>query len=393
LVGALRSTAQERSFEDGGNVRTQARLKLGYYPLAPAEARRIRRCLQFSSEQTSVLDPCAGTGAALSILTEAASATRHAVELDSYRAEDARKVLDLVIQGSAFDAHAPVESYSLLYLNPPYDFEIGEGKNRRMEALFLEHVGRWVRPGGVLVMVVPYDRVYECRSVLTLQFRDKAIFRLTEPEATAYKQVVVLGVRRSRQERERLNDQAVQQANWKLNDLTRRYEEIPPLGEMPDRLYPVPPSPPARLEYRGLPLDIVEDLLRTSPAWRQSQRVTHAPKNELAGRPLTPLHKGHVGLLCTAGLMNGIFGEGKDLHVAYWESVKVVDRAEEEGGDGEATVIREKERFSQRLTLLYADGGIGLLSEKPSEKVPPKRGEDAQRSPEDGNCDVCPANS
>jgi hypothetical protein len=26
--------------------------------------------------------------------------------------------------------------------------------------------------------------------------------------------------------------------------------------------------------------------------------------------------------------MNGIFGEGKDLHVAYWESVKVVDRAE-----------------------------------------------------------------
>jgi hypothetical protein len=107
-----------------------------------------------------------------------------------------------------------------------------------MEALFLEHVGRWVRPGGVLVMVVPHERVYECRAVLTLQFRDKAIFRLTEPEATAYKQVVVFGVRRSRQEREKLNDHAVQQANWKLNDLTRRYEEIPPLGETPDRLYP-----------------------------------------------------------------------------------------------------------------------------------------------------------
>ena len=374
-------------------MRTQARLKLGYYPLAPAEARRIRRCLQFSGEHTSVLDPCGGTGAALAILTDGANAARHAVELDAYRAEEARKVLDLVIQGSAFDTHAPVESYSLLYLNPPYDFEIGEGKNRRMEALFLEHVGRWVRPGRVLVMVVPHDRVYECRSVLTPQFRDKAIFRLTEPEATAYKQVVVFGVRRSRQEREKLNDQAIQQANWKLNDLTRRYEEIPPLGDTPDRLYPVPPGPPARLEYRGLPLDLVDDLLPASPAWKQSQRVTHAPKNELAGRPLTPLHKGHVGLLCTAGLMNGIFGEGKDLHVAYWESVKVVDRAEEEGGDDEATVIREKERFSQRLTLLYADGRIALLSEKPSEKAPPKRGEDAQRSPEDGNSDVCPANS
>ena len=146
---------------------------------------------------------------------------RYAVELDAHRAEEARNVLDYVIQGSAFDTHAPVDSFSLLYLNPPYDFEIGEGKNQRMEKLFLEFVGRWIRPGGVLVMVVPYDRIYECRTVLTPQFRDKAIYRLTEPEAIAYKQAVVFGVRRTRQERERLNDHAVQQANWKLNDLTR----------------------------------------------------------------------------------------------------------------------------------------------------------------------------
>ena len=80
-------------------------------------------------------------------------------------------------------------------------------------------------------MVVPYDRIYECRTVLMLQFSYKAIYRLTEPEAIAYKQAVVFGVRRTRQERERLNDHAVQQANWKLNDLTRRYEEIPPLPD------------------------------------------------------------------------------------------------------------------------------------------------------------------
>jgi hypothetical protein len=28
------------------------------------------------------------------------------------------------------------------------------------------------------------------------------------------------------------------------------------------------------------------------------------------GRPITPLHAGHVGLLCTAGLLNGVFGQG-----------------------------------------------------------------------------------
>ena len=103
-------------------------------------------------------------------------------------------------------------------------------------------------------------------------------------------------------------------------------------------------------------------MVPASPAWRQALRFTHASKSEFVGRPLTPLHKGHVGLLCTAGLMNGIFGEGPNLRVAYWESVKVVDRAEEQEGDGELTIIREKERFSQRLTLLYADGRVALLA-------------------------------
>jgi hypothetical protein len=310
------------------------------------------------------------------------------VELDAYRAEEARKVLDEVIQGSAFDTHAPVESFSLVYLNPPYDFEIGEGKNQRMERLFLQHIGRWVRPGGVLVMVIPYDRVYGCRTVLTPQFKDKAIYRLTESEAVTYKQVVVFGIRRTRQERELINDHAVNQANWKLNDLTRRYEQIPALPDLPDRTYAVPPGPPATLEYRGLPLDAIEDLLDSSPTWKLAQRITHAPKAEFSGRPLTPLHKGHVGLLCTSGLLNGLFGSGPDRHVAYWESVKVVDRVEEEGDDGNSTVIREKERFSQRLTLLYGNGRMALLSEKPRANGSPKEGGDGECTLAHGEVDV-----
>jgi len=370
-------------------MRLKAKLRMGYYPLAVADATRIRNYLQFPHEPASILDACAGTGAALCALSDGAAIRRYGMELDAHRAEEARQSLDEVIHGSAFDTHAPVESFSLVYLNPPYDFEIGEGKNRRMERLFLEHVGRWVRPGGVLVMVVPYDRVYDCRTVLTPQFKDKAIYRLTEREAVTYKQVVVFGIRRARQERERMSDHAVSQANEKLNDLTWRYDEIPPLPNAPDRCYVIPPSPPVKLEYRGLPLDQLEDLLANSPAWRQAKRITHAPKPEFAGRPLTSLHQGHVALLCTSGMMNGCFGEGKDRHVAHWESVKVVDRREEEE-DG-TTIIHERERFSQRLTLLYADGRIALLSEKAPEAASRKEESDAECASPHGQADACPA--
>jgi SAM-dependent methyltransferase len=372
-------------------MRLKARLKLGYYPLPEAEAHRIRKYLQFSTESASILDPSAGTGTALSVLSENAAVRRYGIELDAYRAEQARNILDAVIHGSAFDTHSPVESFSLVYLNPPYDFEIGESKNQRMERLFLEHVARWVRPGGVLVMVIPYDRVYDCRYVLTPQFKDKAIYRLTDVKSVAYKQVAVFGVRRDRRERDRMNDRAVEQANAKLHELSRCYDDIPALADIPDRQYLVPPAPPARLEYRGLPLDQLEDLLATSPGWRQAKRVTHAPKPEFAGRPLTSLHQGHVALLCTSGMMNGCFGEGKDRHVAYWESVKVVDRREEE--ENGATIVRERERFSQRLTLLYADGRIALLSEKPSEIPARKEDRDAERAPADGQTDVCPTDA
>ena len=37
-------------------MRIQAKLKLGYYPLALAEARRIRNYLQFPEEPASILD-------------------------------------------------------------------------------------------------------------------------------------------------------------------------------------------------------------------------------------------------------------------------------------------------------------------------------------------------
>jgi len=40
-----------------------------------------------------------------------------------------------VIDGNCFDVQCPVESFSLIYLNTPYDFEISEEKSERMEKL------------------------------------------------------------------------------------------------------------------------------------------------------------------------------------------------------------------------------------------------------------------
>jgi predicted RNA methylase len=305
-------------------MRNAARIRLGYYPLPLREAERLRRYLRFPESQYSVVDPCAGCGAAAVAIAGGAPSRLYGIELDAYRAEQSSRVLNEVIQGNCFDVHCPVESFSLLYLNPPYDFEVGEGGNQRMEQLFLQQTYRWLKPSGVLLVVIPADRLMTCADVLAVHFRDKAVYRLTETESVRYQQVAVLAIRRTSRERNQVKDSDVALAKRRLADYARRYQELPALPE--------------------------------------ARRLLFSPGAGATGRPLTPLHGGHVGLLATSGLLNGVFGTGPQRHVACWESIKVTDRFEEtEEG---VTTIRERERFTQSLTLAYADGRTAILADR-----------------------------
>src|SRR6202000_757945 len=142
--------------------------------------------------------------------------------------------------------------------------------------------------------------------------------------------------------------------------------------------YRVPTSTSTQLVYRGLPLDQIEDLIVHSSAWKQVEGLL-LPKEEMAGgRPITPLHGGHVGLLCTAGLLNGVFGQGEERHIARWRSVKHVTEFAEE--DGDTKIIRRREKWSNELRLLFITGKVMKLTESA-----PKEGNgDGECASEDG---------
>jgi tRNA1(Val) A37 N6-methylase TrmN6 len=121
-------------------LRPNAKVKLGFYPLPVAEGKRLRNLLAFPQDASaSVLDPCVGAGVALHLLTSSAKVERHGVELDGNRAAAAQASGIQTIQGNAFDTVGKAGSFSFLYLNPPYDFEMGPMNNQRMEYLFLDH--------------------------------------------------------------------------------------------------------------------------------------------------------------------------------------------------------------------------------------------------------------
>jgi len=340
-------------------VRFQGKSRLGFYPLPLSEAQRIRGFLCFPDASSSSIDPCVGNGVAFEVITNGAQVLRYGIELDAFRAEQARQRIPNIVQGNTLEVQCPVECFGLLYLNPPYDWTLGPADSRRTEQSFLSHTYRWLKPGGVLLFVIPGDRLAECSQILSTHFRDVRVYRLEAPECVRYKQVVVIGVRRNRRERERLTDSDITRVRLYYASLARNPSQIPVLPSEPEMRYAVPVSGRAQLVYRGLPLDDIEDLLPQSAAYRQAGRILFAEPVSATGRPLTPLHAGHVGLLACSGLLNGIFGSGDQRHIAFWQAVKVVDKTEEEE-DGVITV-REKERFSNELTVVFSTGQVAVL--------------------------------
>ena len=343
-------------------MRPHGKAKLGFFPLPIAEADRLRSCLVFPAE-ISAIDPCVGDGVAFTHLLERTQSHRYGIEIDANRAEQARSMGIDTLQAITMDVRCAAEAVSLLYLNPPYDVEVGSTKNLRLELVFLEHTCRWLKPGGVLVFVIPQPQLKSCAKVLSEHFSDITVYKLTEPASVQYKQVAVLGVRRKRHQH--LPDSALLESMCRLEMLALKADLQVLMGKPPSR-YEVPLSGPVVLTNTGIPLDEVDDLLLDSAAYRHASRVLLPKHKNLRGRPLTPLHGGHVGLLCTAGMLNGVFGEGDDRHIAHWRSMKFTDHWEEEEEDG-IRILHDRERFSHELTLVFRNGRTQVLTHEKKE--------------------------
>ena len=343
-------------------MRPQGQTKLGFFPLPVAEAQRLKNWLIFP-DQFSAVDPCVGDGAALAHLLHDVTAHRYGIEIDAHRAEQARALGIETLQANAMDVRCQGEAVSLLYLNPPYDWESGESNNQRLELVFLEHTYRWLTTGGALIFVIPQPRLAKCARLLAEHFIDVRVFRLTEPACVQYKQIVVLATRRKRHSK--ITDADLLDTARYLEMLAMK-SDLELLDDRPEVQYEVPPSAPTVLTNLGIPLDEVEDLLLESAAYRQASRVLLPKLNDVRGRPLTPLHGGHVGLLCTAGMLNGVFGEGENRHIAHWRSVKFTDHWEEEEEDG-TRILHDRERFSHELTLIFANGRTQVLTHEKKE--------------------------
>lgn len=75
-----------------------------------------------------------------------------------------------------------------------------------------------------------------------------------------------------------------------------------------------------------------------------------------------------MGLLCTAGMLNGVFGDGELRHVANWQSRKYTSIWTEEDDEQKTRHIREY--FSHECALLWSNGLTQVLTHEPPDTKP-----------------------
>jgi hypothetical protein len=251
----------------------------------------------------------------------------------------------------------------LLYLNPPYD----DGEGERKELTFLRDLEGTLLPDGVLVYIIPQKRLSkEIAAILASQFTDIRVYRFPDPDFEAFGQIVAIA-KKSRYPLTR-PEEAVRLA--KLADET--LDPLPDRGWFPE----IPPAENALFERRKVKPEELVSMAERSPLWGRVRDLTEPAVLGAVDQPPTRLHVGHLGLLLSAGRLNGLVGKGPERHIVVGQPVKKVVESEEteydDKGQATAHIERRLETFQVVIKMLTPSGEIRRLGDTPDEpKSPP----------------------
>jgi len=332
-------------------MRLYGRQKMGYYPTPDTVTEIILSCLNVCDKGNifRLLDPCCGEGRALSRLAQGLSeisgkrkVESYGIELDSVRYRQARACLTRAIHADALlEAKVSNKMFSLLFLNPPYDWtRTGDDEyvpeSERYEKVFLKRYARTLVPNGVLILLIPYTRVPDCIPTLCIHFENIKVFRFPKGEYKRFRQVVIFATL------------ARQRRTYYRYSPDYRYLDNIEEGKIPELrpncvLYTIPPS--------NLFKGPVFESLRFDPEKVRQEIERHgidvegliAPEDTTESiRPLMPLRRGHLALLLASGFMDGFVRKnGKRLLIKGFIK-RIRTEVEEETEDGRNIIITER---------------------------------------------------
>lgn len=294
-------------------ARIASQAKMGYYPTPPEIVKHVRNALSLQSPGAfRFLDTCCGEGEALNVLATGLSpeVETFGVELDESRLKKSSQKLNNVVWGDALtELRVILKAFSLLWLNPPYDWD-SEGGGR-LETRFLEAHLKYLAHGGWLVFVIPFQALKFAKETLA-KLSNLQVYAFPQPQWFLFKQLVVMGQKHPTL---RKAEQLSMLADIAFLADEDAWERLPKTSEMLAGSIEVSPSPEGRITFSSerLEMEKAAELVERSPLWKDLQVLTDAKALHHIS-PLAPLRQGHQAMLLAGGFMNGeVASNGRHL--------------------------------------------------------------------------------
>ena len=342
-------------------MRLAAQAKGGFYPTPPRVVDLVAELIHTPSgnynrgrDTLRILDPCCGAGEALAQLAErldrpnAIPIEIYGVELHRDRAQEAEEHLHRALASDLFATSIANGAFGLLLLNPPYDYD---SEDKRTEHAFLTHCTRYLAESGLLVFIVPRQRLAVSARYLSTHYGRMRCWAFPVPEREVFDQVVLFGYRKA----DPVPDAAAESmvVEWSVGEpepLRSRRNSY----SYPEYTPATTPSGDVLFTTRTVDPAAAAAEARRSGLWTSTEITdTLWPANDNRTRPLMPLRRGHMAMLVAAGFLDNLVleAEGRRILVkgrTSKEMVQVEDSPEKE-------VHREKLRTT--VVALDLDGG------------------------------------
>ena len=342
-------------------MRLAAQAKAGFYPTPDRVVDMIAGLIHAPAgyyyrdrETLRVLDPCCGAGEAVAQLAErlvrpnGVPIETYGVELHRDRAEEAEKRLDRALAADLFSTSIANGQFGLLLLNPPYDYD---GEKKRAEHAFLTHCTRYLTEDGLLVFIVPKQRLAVSARYLASHYGRMECWAFPQPEREVFDQVVLFGYRKADPTPDAHAEGQVME--WAMGEPE----------ELDSRPYPefsAPGTPTGDILFATRAVDPVAAAAeaRRSGLWA-SPEITDSlwPAKDLRTRPLMPLRRGHMAMLVAAGFLDNLCLE------ADGRRVLVKGRTGKEMALVEETPEKETYRERLKTTVVALDLDDGEITD------------------------------
>ncbi len=291
-------------------MRLAAQAKGGYYPTPERVVDLVADLIHTpngnyyrNAETIRILDPCCGAGDALQRLAQnldrpnSMPIETYGVELHRDRAEEAEKRLYRTLASDLFQTSIANGAFGLLLLNPPYDWD---SEDKRVEHAFLTQTTRYLAENGLLVFIVPRQRLSYSARYLSTHYGRMQCWAFPDPEREVFDQVVLFGYRKTDPVPDAQAEGMVME--WAVGQpeplRSARHTEFSPAT-----------TPGGDILFTTRTVDPVAAATeaRRSGLWTNTDITdTLWPAGDSRTRPLMPLRRGHIAMLVAAGFLNNL---------------------------------------------------------------------------------------